>query len=105
MFCSRTLSAALVRFLTVAILLTGCEKFVAAQGPPKSQTSAPRTIVLPQKMRAGDPATLGVLDAAGRMTAGAVVVLSTGQKVTTDSTGRALFVAPSEPGVMTAKIL
>jgi hypothetical protein len=101
----RPLGDAPLRLLIFAIFLAGCATSVEAQGPPKSQILPPRTIVLPQKMRAGDPATLGVLDSTGRMTPGANVELSTGQKVTTDATGRALFVAPSEPGVMTAKIV
>jgi hypothetical protein len=91
--------------LILALIFLGCATSSAAQEFPKSQSSPSRTIVLPPKMRAGDPATLGVLDAAGRMASGAVVELSTGQKVTTDATGRGLFVAPSEPGVLTAKIL
>jgi len=55
-------------------------------------------------MIAGEAATLAVVNSAGRMASGAVVELSTGQKITTDATGRALFMAPSEPGAMTAKL-
>src|ERR1700722_10082519 len=96
--------AAAFRLSCTAILVSGCVVSAAAQQPSKSQASLPRTIVLPQKLLAGDPATLAVLDGTGRMMSGTVVELSTGQKVTTDGAGRALFVAPSEPGTMTAKI-
>jgi hypothetical protein len=78
--------------------------FAGAQEAPKAQPAAPRTIVLPQKTVAGAPATLAVLGAAGQMLPHVVVELSSGQKVTTDATGRALFIAPSEPGVLTARI-
>lgn len=78
--------------------------FVAAQGPPKAKSPVARTIILPPKMVAGAAATLAVVNTAGRMAPGAVVELSTGQKVTTDATGRALFMAPLAVGVFTAKI-
>ena len=55
-------------------------------------------------MVAGAPVTLAVLDAGGRLTSDADVELSSGQKITTDATGRAQFVAPLEPGALTAKI-
>jgi hypothetical protein len=91
---------------TRVILLVLAAAFSAgavAQEVPKVQAAA-RTIVLPQKMLAGAPATLAVLDSAGRMLPHAVVELSGIQKVTTDATGRALFTAPGEPGVLIARI-
>lgn len=60
------------------------------------------TIVLPSKVMAGHAATLSVLGADGKLTPGAAVELSTGQIVTTDSTGRAIFTAPSSQGVLIA---
>ena len=94
------------QYLTRGILLLVATFPVLAgvQEAPRAQAAAPRTIVLPQKMVAGMPATLAVLDAAGRMLPNVVVELSGGQKVTTDATGRALFAAPSEPGALTAQI-
>jgi hypothetical protein len=103
--------------LTRAVLLVLAAAFSAgagAQEVPKVQAAA-RTIVLPQKTVAGAPATLAVLDAAGRMLPHVAVELSGSQrvrstlvarweKVTTDDTGRALFTAPGEPGVLTARI-
>jgi hypothetical protein len=60
-------------------------------------------IILPLKAVAGVQATLAVLDAQGRLLPNIEVVLSGGQKVTTDATGRALFKAPGVPGSLTAK--
>jgi hypothetical protein len=56
------------------------------------------------KVVAGAPATLAVLDSAGRLLPNVVVEVSTGQKVTTDATGRALIVAPGAVGKLIAKI-
>jgi hypothetical protein len=89
----------------VTILAAACPVFAAAQAVPKVQAPAARVIVLPQKAIAGAAATLAVLDAAGRTVPNVVVQLSNGQKVTTDVTGRALFVTPSEAGVLSAQVL
>ena len=86
------------------VLVAAFPVFAGVPGTPRVQLAAPRTIVLPRKTVAGAPATLAVLDAAGRMLPNVVVVLSGGQKVTTDATGRALLTVPSEPGVLTAQI-
>jgi hypothetical protein len=75
-----------------------------AQEPPKPRILSARTIILPPKLIAGSPATLAVLDSAGRLLPQVAVEFSTGQKVTTDATGRALFLAPSEAGKLIAKI-
>lgn len=60
------------------------------------------TIVLPSKLMAGHAATLSVLGADGKLRPGVVVELSTGQHITTDSTGRAVFTAPSSAGILIA---
>jgi hypothetical protein len=44
------------------------------------------------------------LDANGRLTPGVTVSFSNGDRLTTDTTGRALFVAPLNPGVVFASI-
>lgn len=88
----------------VAVCLAACAIFAAGQKAAGAQTPAPRTIVLPKETVAGLPATLAVLDSAGRLLPNVVVEISGGQKVTTDSTGRALFAAPGEPGTLTAQI-
>jgi hypothetical protein len=72
--------------------------------PPKPHASPiPRLIILPPKLLAGQPATLAVIDNQGRLLPKAPVELSAGQHVTTDATGRALFIAPTEPGTLIAK--
>lgn len=74
-----------------------------AQAPPRS--SAGRILLLPRTIVSGDRATLAVLDVNGRLTPGATVVFSNGDRLTTDATGRALFVAPLNPGVIHASIV
>ena len=69
-----------------------------------AQSAPGTTIVLPPKLLAGQQATLAVLDSAGRLVPAAVVEFSGGEKVTTDATGRALFTAPAEPGVLLVRL-
>ena len=92
------------RCLAFILLMAGCAAFARAQEIPKAQGPVPRTIILPQKAVAGAPATLAVLDAAGRLLPGVAVELSDGQTVTTNSTGRAMFVVPRDPGTLVAKL-
>jgi len=66
--------------------------------------SGARILLLPRKIVTGERATLAVLDVNGRLTPSVTVVFSNGDKVTTDTTGRALFVAPLNPGVIFASI-
>lgn len=61
-------------------------------------------MILPLELVAGQPATLAVLGADGRIAAGTKVVLSNGEVVTTDESGRAHFLVPSDTGVMFARI-
>jgi hypothetical protein len=61
------------------------------------------TIVLPRQIVAGRPAMLAVLDEAGALLPGAQVEFRGGEKVTTDATGRAIFTAPAEAGVLLAQ--
>ena len=76
-----------------------------SQPPPvPARPGAPRTLVLPQVLIAGARATLAALDAQGRLIPGVDVELSSGGKITTDETGRAGFLAPTQPGVLTARI-
>jgi len=53
---------------------------------------------------AGERATLAVLDVNGRLTPGVTVTFSNGDRLKTDATGRALFVAPLTPGVIFGSI-
>jgi hypothetical protein len=63
-----------------------------------------RILLLPRKIVSGEHATLAVLDVNGRLTPGVRVDFSNGDRVTTDTTGRALFVAPLDPGRISAVI-
>jgi hypothetical protein len=75
-----------------------------AQQRAKPQAGPPRTLILPPRIVAGLPATLAVLDSAGRLVPGAAVELSSGTKLKTDATGRALFTGPRGPVGLTAQI-
>ena len=66
---------------------------------PVVQSSAPpaagaRILLLPKKLVSGERATLAVLDLSGRLTPGVKVSFSNGDTLTTDASGRGLFVAP-----------
>ena len=52
------------------------------------------TIVLPPKVVAGRPATLAILGSDGRLAPNVAVDMGPNLRVTTDRTGRALFVVP-----------
>ena len=74
-----------------------------------AQQSAPaasgaRILLLPRRIVSGERATLAVLDVNGRLTPGVTVNFSNGDRLTTDATGRALFVAPLNPGVIFGSI-
>ena len=73
----------------------------AQQAPPPS---AARILLLPRTIVSGERATLAVLDFNGRLTPGVTVTFSNGDRLTTDTTGRALFVAPLNPGVILGSI-
>jgi hypothetical protein len=73
-----------------------------SQQPPPA--SAARILLLPKRLVAGETATLAVLDVNGRLTPGVTVNFSNGDSIVTNATGRALFVAPPNPGVIYATI-
>jgi len=87
-------------FLTLLAMIFAA--WVPAQQPPPA--SAARILLLPRRIVSGERATLAVLDVNGRLTPGVGVVFSNGDHLTTDATGRALFVAPLNPGVISASI-
>jgi hypothetical protein len=68
--------------------------------PQQKEASAGRILLLPRTVVSGERATLAVLDVNGRLTPGATVSFSNGDHLTTDKTGRAMFVAPLSPGVI-----
>lgn len=74
----------------------------SAQTAPSS--SAARILLLPRRIVSGERATLAVLGVNGRLTPGATITFSNGDRLKTDATGRALFVAPLNPGVVYGSI-
>lgn len=86
--------------LAFLFVITG---FCHAQQAPAP--SGARILLLPRKLVTGEHATLAVLDVAGRLTPAVKVDFSDGESVTTDATGRALFVAPLNPGIIHASIV
>jgi hypothetical protein len=88
-------------FFALLLLLLSRPIRPAQQAPA---ASGARILLLPHKLVSGERATLAVLDVAGRLTPGVNVTFSNGDKVTTDATGRALFVAPLNPGSIFANI-
>jgi hypothetical protein len=75
----------------------------AQQKAPRA--TAARILLVPRSMISGEHAMLAVLDVGGRLTPGVTIQFSNGDKVTTDDTGRALFVAPLNPGPLYASIM
>ena len=61
-------------------------------------------MILPRQVVSGERATLAVLDVNGRLTPGVTVNFSNGDRLTTDATGRALFVAPLNSGIVFGSI-
>jgi hypothetical protein len=84
-----------------AVSLTFPAPLLPQQPPP---ASAARTLLLPKRIVSGETATLAVLDGNGRLTPGVTVDFSNGDHLVTNATGRALFVAPLNPGVIYATI-
>ncbi len=88
--------------LIAAILATSA---LHARAQLSAQAISPQsTIVLPLELAAGQRATLAVLSPAGRIVPGIKLVLSDGEVVTTDESGRAHFLAPRDVGIVIARI-
>src|SRR5712692_5731225 len=93
----------LIPAVLISCLIAGIfGSFVCAQQPPPA--SGARILLLPRRIVSGERATLAVLDVNGRLTPGVTVNFSNGDRLTTDATGRALFVAPLNPGVIFGSI-
>jgi hypothetical protein len=88
--------------LMLGIFSAVAQVYSNAQQAPAS--SGARILLLPRRIVSGERATLAVLDVSGRLTPGVTVSFSNGDRLTTDVTGRALFVAPLNPGVVFASI-
>jgi hypothetical protein len=78
-----------------------CHRVTAQQAPA---ASGARILILPRQVVSGERATLAVLDVNGRLTPGVTVNFSNGDRLTTDATGRALFVAPLNSGIVFGSI-
>lgn len=88
---------------SMCFLMSPFAPSLAAQQTPRSSSPA-RTLLLPRRIVSGEHATLAVLDGSGRLTPGVTVTFSNGDHIKTDATGRVLFVAPLDPGVVFASI-
>jgi hypothetical protein len=95
MVLRRALLFSICSIAGVFLQLSGAQKT-----PPPPSPSAARMLLLPRRIVSGERVTLAVLDVNGRLTPGVKVNFSNGDRLTTDATGRALFVAPLEPGVI-----
>ena len=86
--------------LLLAAVVSTC--IAVAQQAPSPKNA--RILLLPRKMVSGDRTTLAVLDFGGRLTPNVTVVFSNGDRVITNPTGRATFVAPLTQGILYATI-
>jgi hypothetical protein len=88
------------------VVLCGMAQVFSFPGPRQQAppASGARMLLLPRRIVSGERATLAVLDVNGRLTPGVTIEFSNGDKLTTNATGRALFVAPLNLGVMFASI-
>jgi hypothetical protein len=93
-------------FFAACVIASSFAPLLAAQqkppAPPPPATA--RILLLPRRIVSGERATLAVLDVNGRLTPGVTVTFSNGDRLKTDATGRALFVAPLNPGVIFGSI-
>lgn len=98
----------ILRHLTICFVLCGFAAIFLPRSTPAQQAppapSAARILLLPRRIPAGERATLAVLDVDGRLTPGVTVNLSSGSRVTTDATGRVVFLAPTAPGTLFASL-
>src|SRR5712692_5977239 len=86
-------------FLGITCVVAQLCSFARPQQQAPAASGA-RILLLPRQTVSGERATLAVLDVSGRLTPGVTVNFSNGDRFTTDATGRALFVAPLNPGVI-----
>ena len=94
-------------FVLLCLFLIGGVFALATDGQQPAAApaaSGARMLLLPRRIVSGERATLAVLDVSGRLTPGVTVSFSNGDRFTTDATGRALFVAPLNPGVIFGSI-
>ena len=90
--------------IRATLLAAWCAWQLAVPAAAPATTPPQPEIVLPPLLVAGKWATLAVVAGDGRLLSGATVELSDGRKVRTDETGRAVFLAPAGPGLLTATL-
>jgi hypothetical protein len=95
----RAVRSSKIIFAGALLTLWGSASFGQTTAKPSTPSAAPaatgaRILLLPKKLVSGERATLAVLDLSGRLTPGVTVNFSNGEALTTDASGRALFVAP-----------
>jgi hypothetical protein len=95
---------AIASLAAASLWFSACATRASGQAASSEQNGDER-IVLPLELVAAEPATLAVLTADGHVASGVKVVLSSGEEVTTDESGRADFLVPPETGPMFAHIL
>lgn len=88
------------RMVRVLVFVLVATLSAFAENPSAPLAKNARILLLPRKMISGDRVTLAVLDMNGRLTPGVTIAFSSGDHVTTDSTGRGVFVAPLNTGVL-----
>jgi hypothetical protein len=89
-----------------AVLFPFCVTSYAQEKPsaPSAPATRGRILLFPRTIVAGERATLAVLDASGRLAPGVNVLFSNGDHLTTNKSGRALFIAPLTLGTLSASI-
>ena len=87
-----------------SLLLIAGLRIAPTQVPKSSMRSSLDQIVLPLEIAAGKPATLAVLLPDGRVAAEVKLMLSNGELVNTDESGRAHFLGPPDAGILIARI-
>lgn len=75
---------------------------VHSRAQSSTSTTWAVSIVLPSRVVSGQPATLAVLGVDGRLAEGIAVDIGKDQRIKTDKSGRAIFIAPSGTSVMIA---
>src|SRR5207244_11236857 len=90
--------------LFFACLIAGVPAHRVSAQQPLPPASGARVLLLPRRIVSGERATLAVRDVNGRLTPGVTVNFSNGDRLTTDATGRALFVAPLNTGMILGSI-
>ncbi|MFZ0969153.1 MAG: hypothetical protein WAN13_12840 [Candidatus Acidiferrales bacterium] len=95
--------SACTRFATIAFVAASLS--LAFVSHAKAQTpQQPAEIVMPSRLVEGEPATLTVLDASGRLIPHAAINFSDGSHTETDVTGHAVLTAPLTPSALIARV-